>query len=276
MWIITVPLVIIGAAALTLAAARRNREESKFLPWDIPRVSATYTTIVGSLSGFAVASSIFVANLRVNLESAQFEQVIGLFLAGFIIFIGTAMMFGTVPNSPDLEREPNQHGSTQFITYALASINFYLGLSAIWFALRPLLLALDLPLVASIFTWILLFVAIAGATSLGIIIFHMTRFGNRVIILIPIVGFGIATLYRQVLAQNFPILWPSENSQLAFMVLQFVVAGIGFSTSNLLLWRVPSKVTGWRTRHRRENFLLALAQSAACSVALLWWAVTAP
>lgn len=276
MWVIAIILLILGAPALTLAIARRSRAESKVLLWDIPRVSATFTTIVGSLSGFAVASSIFVANLRVKEGSAQFEPVIGLFLTGFLIFIGTAMMYGTVPNHPDLKSKRSQPGSTQFTAYGLASINFFLGLSMIWFALRPLLLALDLPLVASIFTWILLFIAIAGASSLGIVVYQLTRFGVRIIILVPVVGFGLATLYRQAIAPFVPSLWPSGSPHLVFMMVVFAVAGIGFSASNLLLLRMSSKESTALTRHRREIRLLAFTQAAACSVALLWWAVTAP
>jgi len=276
MWLLGTALTIAAASAMTLAVARRITPESKILPWDIPRISATYTTIVGSLSGFAVASSIFIANLAVDRQAPEFESVIGLFLVGFILLVGTAMMFGTVPNHPAFGRGRSQPGSGQWVMYALANNNYYLGISLTWFGLRPLLMALELPGLASIFTWILLFVAVAGASRIGLFAYRLTRFGRAIVFLIPAVSFGVATLYRLVLVPLEPGLWPAESPSLAFAVVVFVVSAIGFSASSLLVQRVSSRASPPRTRRERESWLLALVQAASCSVAFLWWAVAIP
>jgi hypothetical protein len=165
MWILPVLATNIVAALLTVAVGSRKLEAKKLLPWDIPRAAATFTTIVGSLSGFAVATSIFVANLRVNQSSSEFESVMGLFLTGFIVLVATAMMFGSIPNHPRLTARQEQIGSAQTTTYALANVNYYLGIASTWLALRPLLVALQLPLMASMFSWVLLLVVIAGALT---------------------------------------------------------------------------------------------------------------
>jgi len=276
MWVPAVALAIIAVSAMTLAVGRRTKPEAKILPWDIPRVSATYTTIVGSLSGFAVASSIFIASLRVNHPSPEFESVIGLFLAGFVLLVGTAMMFGTVPNHPDFGSRRSQPGSTQLVLYTLANINYFLGISLTWFALRPLLLAVDLPVAASLFTWILLFVAIAGGARIGMFVYRLSRFGRPVVFLIPATAFATATLYRLGLVPLAPSMWPSGSPSLAFMMVLFVVAAVGFSASTLMLQRISSRESTERTRLARQDGLLAFTQAAACSVAFLWWAVIMP
>jgi hypothetical protein len=276
MWVAAVVLTIVAVSAITLAIGRRTKPEAKILPWDIPKISGTYTSIVGSLSGFAVASSIFIANLRVSHPAPEFEAVIGLFLAGFVLLVGTAMMFGTVPNHPDLASGRSQPGSTQLVVYTLANINYYLGISSTWFALRPLLLAIDLPMAASIFTWILLFVAVAGGSRIGMFVYRLTRFGSPVVFLIPAAAFGMTTVYRLVLVPLVPGLWPSESPSLALMMVLFVIAAIGFSASTLLLQRLSSHESTQPTRLARQDRLLAFTQAAACSVAFLWWAVIMP
>jgi hypothetical protein len=241
-----------------------------------PRVSATYTTIVGSLSGFAVASAIFIVSLRVYRGAPEFEVVIGLFLVGFILLVGTAMMFATVPNHPAFGPGRSQSGSTQWVIYALANTSYYLGISATWFGLRPLLLAVDLPMLASIFTWILLFVAVAGASRIAMFVYRLTRFGRPIVFLIPGISFGVATLYRLGLVPLVQNMWPAENPSLAFVIVVFVVGAVGFSASTLLLQRVTSLASPQPTRRKREDWLLMFVQAASCSVAFLWWAVAIP
>ncbi len=273
MWIVGVAVLLAIASVAALLVARVRGGEPRSPVWDIPRTSATNTTIVGSLSGFAVASSIFIANLRVNQDDRSFESVIGLFLVGFVTLVGTAMMFGMVPNHAEVDEAPQKSGSVQYIDFTLASIGYYLGLSAIWMGLRPLLLALDMTEVAGIFTWVLLFVAVSGAGRSAILIYRFSSFGRQIVLAVPLIALALTALYRLLLVPLFPALWPEGGAPLAMVLIMFVVGSSGFVASNLLIAGMSRAALNERVVRARELGLLAYAQVAACAVTLLWWAV---
>src|SRR5262245_66417216 len=68
--------------------------------WDIPRVGGLFTSIVGSLAGFSVASATFLSGQAATRGAERFELVIAMFLTAFLILISCAMGFATVPSAP--------------------------------------------------------------------------------------------------------------------------------------------------------------------------------
>jgi hypothetical protein len=273
MWLVGIAALMGFAVGAIVVVGRLRPEGPKIPVWDIPRTAATNTTIVGSLSGFAVASSIFIANLRINQDDRAFEPVIGLFLTGFVTLVGTAMMFGMVPNHPQVDGAADKHGSVQHIDFTLATIGYYIGLAAIWMGLRPLLIALDMPHVADIFTWILLFVAVSGASRSAIHVYRFSRFGRHIIAAVPLIALGLTAIYRLVLVPAVPQLWPSGDAPLGMVLIAFVVGASGFVVSNLLIAGMSAAELSTKSVARRHLGLLAHAQIAACAVTLLWWAV---
>src|SRR5688572_16768145 len=137
MWGVGAALLLLVTCSLCLFVTRRRAEQSAEI-WDIGGTARTYTTIVGALAGFSVTSAIFIANLTVARQSATFESVIALFLIAFLIFISSAMQFGTTPNLPAPPSE--LYATVQSYSYVLASTSYYLGLCLSWLGL-PLLLA---------------------------------------------------------------------------------------------------------------------------------------
>jgi hypothetical protein len=136
MWLVGILLLLAVAVAVSLRAGWRQAPPLAEI-WDIPGTARTYTTIVGTLAGFSVTSSIFVANLSVARQSTSFEGVMALFLVAFVVFVSSAMQFGTTPNLT--AAQPGPYRAVQGYSYLLANAGFYLGLCLSWLGL-PLLL----------------------------------------------------------------------------------------------------------------------------------------
>lgn len=240
-------------------------------PWDIPRVAQTFTTIVGTLAGFSVASAIFVANLTVARESPEFASLIGMFLLAFILFVATAQEFGTTPNLPN---EDDAHTTAMRFGYLLAMTGYFLALTLSWNALRLLLLAIGLHDVAEIFRWILLFVVVTGAARLSIQhVYLMTRVARSSTLLVPISGFLAAGLYRLVIVPAVDWLRPPANEPLIVGVLCFAVGACGFLLqSGLLASRSSARATGLVVRSG-EPVVVGFVATVTFVAGLLWAAV---
>ena len=70
--------------------------------------------------------------------------VIGMFLIAFLTFIGTAMIYGTLPAAPAGDASPERFLGWQRTIYVMANCGYFVGLSLSWFALRPFLIAIKL------------------------------------------------------------------------------------------------------------------------------------
>ncbi|HXF64326.1 MAG TPA: hypothetical protein VNK95_22040 [Caldilineaceae bacterium] len=286
MWLIGPLLLLVVVSLIIFVADRRPRLCAETSPWDIARVAGAFTGITGTLSGFAVASAIFMANMRINTGVPEFEIVMGMLLMGFLVLMGTAMMFGTMPNNPPTPTlstaaaagEPPSPVLTPFHAlqhrmYILANTQYYIGISLAWLALRPLLMALGMETVAGIFSWLLLFVTVAGANRLAMYVTRLTHVRRPVALLIPVLGLCAPLLYRILAVPLWPALWPSSNAILVFalIVCAFGLIGFAVNTANFFSYtEQPLATTG---QVLREKLLLVHVQATACAVALLWCAV---
>ena len=135
-WIVGVGAVLIVVVAATVAVGWR-RDELPTPLWDVSRMSASFTTVVGSLAGLSVASAVFLANLTAVRQSPDFGLVMAMFLIAFTILIATAMLFATVPNLVPPPPDDADYHRLQRASYLLAVMSYALGLSVAWFALRP-------------------------------------------------------------------------------------------------------------------------------------------
>lgn len=285
MWLIGPLLLLVVVSLVIFAADRRPRPCIETSPWDIARVAGFFTGITGTLSGFAVASAIFMANMRINTGVPEFEIVMGMLLMGFLVLMGTAMMFGTMPNNPptptlstattagDTPPALPPFDALQYRMYILANTQYYIGISLAWLALRPLLVALGMETVAGIFSWLLLFVTVAGANRLAMYMARLTHVRRPVALLIPILGLSAPLLYRVLAVPLWPALWPSTDAILVFalIVCTFGLIGFAINTANFLSYTErPISTAG---QLLREKLLLVHIQAVTCAVALLWCAV---
>jgi hypothetical protein len=270
-WLVGVGAVLVLAMAATVAVGWRRGALPAAL-WDVSRMSASFTTVVGSLAGLSVASAVFVANLTAVRQSSDFGLVMAMFLIAYTILIATAMLFATVPNLPAPPDDPD-YARLQRTSYLLAVMSYALGLSVAWFALRPLLLALDLIEVADVFVWVL-FVSLVGATlRVAMNLSRHAGYSAASLATLVILGIGLPIAYRA-LARAVPGLWPPVDASFIFTVLAFGIGTFGFLTETVLLG------TYRRSRLARVAFslehrvMLAYGAATVATSTFLWLAVS--
>lgn len=243
---------------------------------DVPKLSTTLTGIVGTLSGFTIASAIFLANLDTFRGTSSFAAVMGLFLIAFQILIATAIMFAIVPSLPGKTTQNGNAVRTQRVIYNLSSSTFFLGLSLSWLGLIPLLQGLELDFLAGLFAWLLLLALLAGATNLAI--FLHTHLGAKIMacLSIPPIGFVSALLYRLLAEMFVPALWPPGDPRLMFGIVGYVLASIAFGLQTAIVAsygrpRVQAVLRGYGHR-----FLIVFVQLTVTAVAFAWLSVVLP
>jgi hypothetical protein len=271
MWVAGICLVILIGVALTLAADRRPRPMPALPLWDIPRVAGSYTTIVGALSGFTVASSVFIANISGG--SREYEDTMGMFILAFLILIGATMEFATTPNlSSDVR--PSYLGDQQ-LSYTMANASFYLGIAISWLGLRRLVLAIGFEEIAMILTWVLLFSIIAGAVRLSMHAYRHTLANPIACFAVPPVALGLVLIYRYALVESWGGLWPAENESLSLAAAAFCVGGLAYGAQTLLLTLHGNQRWGRIVAAFGSKWLLVYNQAVVTMIFLVWTAVSA-
>jgi hypothetical protein len=273
MWLVGISVLLLVTCGLCLVVGRHAGQSTPDI-WDIAGTARTYTTIVGTLAGFSVTSSIFVANLSVARQSAAFESVMALFLIAFLVFISSAMQFATTPNLPNPKDEV--YLTIQGWSYVLANANFYLGLCLSWLGLPLLLVAIGLEYLADIFIWLVLFAILGGATrvsSSGLSVFALVEL--RVGLSILLVCFGAAALYRLVATEHVDDLLPAEHAPALFAVLCFAVAAVGFSLQSTVVGALRQESSAALTVKVARPLLLTYSAAVFTTTGLLWLAVHA-
>ena len=271
-WIVgTLILFAVGIAAI-VAIGWTPRATPSPPPWDISSQGGTYTGILGTIAGFSVASAIFIAGLDVARFSPVFATVMGMLLVAFLILVFSALIYASTPNLPRVDDQ----AVSQSLSHALANMCGCLGLTLSWLALVPLLQMLGLPSLAVTFTWLLLFVVVAASGWVALFAYHLTSATVRACLAIPILGFGLAALYRLVAARLWPAVWPATDAALKFAFVALIVAGVILNL-HLALLAAHGSEKGQRLL-RRDGHRLVLAYSAAYSLAvgLTWLAIAMP
>jgi hypothetical protein len=232
-WILGILLLLAGSVSLgVFAGSSKGRPAAEI--WDIPGTARTYTTIVGTLAGFSVTSSIFIANLSVARQSTNFEGVMALFLVAFVVFASSAIQFGTTPNLP--AGPSSLYRTIQGYSYLLANTSFYLALCLSWLGLPLLLSAIGLDYLSDTFIWLVLFAILGGAmrvSSSGLNVFA----GMELIlaVVLPLACFIFACLYWLAGSELWDQLLPERHVPTHFAVICFGVAGLGFSLQSALV-----------------------------------------
>lgn len=274
MWLFGMLGAFMFAAVAILLLGCGQRVRLRRPGWDVALVSQRYIFIVGSLSGFSVASATFLAGFIERTGSPSLLTVIGMFLTAFITFVGTAMIFAIVPANPTGEKPGEGSAEWQHTVYIFGNCGYYIGIALSWFALRPFLLAINLDFLADIYTWIVLFAVLVGAARLGLHFYLLTAHTALACISLPIVGFGVALVYRFVLVPFFPVLWPQENESLLLSVMLFALMALMFTADTFVLALEPKhRLAKWLI-NPKSGALLAYVQVIIVAVALLWTSIS--
>ena len=270
MWALGVTSLLRLAGGMSLAAGWRTREPQSEI-WDVAGTARTYTTIVGTLAGFSITSSIFIANLTVARESAAFESVMALFLVAFLLFISAAMQFGTTPN---LSSHPHDaYRTVQGYSYVLANQSYYMGLSLSWVGLPLLLSVVGLDYLANVFIWLVLFALLGGAVRMcaaGLNTF--VGVDLRVCLGLPVLCFALASAYRLGLATMLDSLLPAEHEIVLFAVTCFVLGATGFTLQSFGASSVRHEELGAAVARVGPRVLLPYTAGVVTASSLLWLA----
>jgi hypothetical protein len=274
-WLVGLLILILIGASLMLVLTRTSDERTLHTLWDSAITARGYTSIVGTLAGFTVASAIFLSNQIVSRGPAAFETVIGMLLIAFLVLVGAAMEFGSVPGPSTSERSEPDLRRIQNLSFLLGAASYYAGISIAWLALRPLLLVLGLRGLADLFAWVLLFVVFAAGARIGLFPYRLTEAPTRACLAITPLGFGLAIGYR-LLSVRFPALLPEEQAPLIFTVIVFLAVGLGYLGQSALYWgHANSRVEPLISRFG-DRLAVVYLETVVLSVALLWSAIAAP
>jgi hypothetical protein len=275
-WLVGVALLM--ATGVSIMAWLSREPDTRMLPplWDSAITARAYTSIVGTLAGFTVASAIFLSSQTVSRGPEAFATVIGMLLVAFLALVGAAMEFGSIPGGKATleETEPTLQRA-QNLSFLLGAAAYYAGISIAWLALRPLLLALGLPGLAELFGWLLLIVVIAAAVRIGLFPYRLTQASTRACFALAPLGLGLGLGYR-LLAIPFPALLPERDGPLVFTVLLFLTVGAGYLAQSALYWGYGNSRADLLVSRFGDRLAVAYLETVILSVALLWLAVAVP
>lgn len=274
-WLVGVAVLM--ATGVSIMAWLSREPDTRTLPplWDSAITARAYTSIVGTLAGFTVASAIFLSSQTVSRGPEAFATVIGMLLVAFLALVGAAMEFGSIPGKATLEETEPALQRVQNLSFLLGAAAYLAGISIAWLALRPLLLALGLPGLAELFGWLLLIVVIAAAARIGLFPYRLTQASTRACLALAPLGLGLGLGYR-LLAIPFPALLPERDGPLVFTVLLFLTVGVGYLAQSALYWGYGNSRAGLLVSRFGDRLAVAYLETVVLSVALLWLAVAVP
>jgi hypothetical protein len=268
MWIVGVSALLLISAGVSVLLALRERPTPALPLWDVTRVAGAYTGIAGTLSGFTVASAVFIADVtRGSLES---EGAVGLFILAFLMLIASTMLFATTPN---LTGELTQHYlSGRHLSYMMANTTFFVGTALSWLGLRLLLLAIGFSGFAGTLTWVLFAVLVLASLRLSMHLYRHTTINAMACFALLPMALGLAFLYWT-LGDSLDVLWPDQDQPLAIATVAFFVAGAAYAIQTLLLALHGHR--GWEELVARtgQRWTIAHAQASVTVIFLLWLAV---
>lgn len=264
-------VVLVALSALVAGGLTRRRALPAAETWDIPKVATTFMPIVGALAGFSIASTIFLANLNLVRESAEFPSLIGMFVIAFVTFVATGQEFGMTPS---LTPAPHPHyAKLQRLSYLIAMSGYFVALTVSWSALQLLLVAIGLAAIADVFRWVLLVVVLAGATRLATQhVYLLTTVARASCAAVPAIACAGAAIFRLGVVPATGLAIPA-NEPFVVSVACFAVAALGFGLQSLAL-ALHDHASAWRLVSAHwERGIVVYLQAVTVAVALLWLTV---
>jgi hypothetical protein len=175
-------------------------------PWNLAEAASRQVTILGGMGGFAVTAIVLLVTLgrsQPDLDRAQLDAVLVLFLVAWVSIGATAVMFS---------RPPTREGVDPVLLrlhYAFANDQHFRSIVMAWLAMVPLLLTFGLRRPAEMFA---LVVAVAGVGGMGLLLVVLHRLGFLRLVdmaAIPVAGIGGALAWAALVAV-LPALRSSE------------------------------------------------------------------
>jgi hypothetical protein len=263
------------SAVLTWFGWRKNEPAPELL-WEPRSFAASYTSVIGPLAAFSVASAIFMAGVSVNRQTLAFETMIGMLLVAYIVFTGTAMMFASTPGSVAGKSDDGKFLRLQRYSIAIAMLGYGVGVSIAWLTLSPLLIAIELKELADLFIWILLVTTFAASARWSLFMYRMFEVRRPAAMLMPGICLIAAGLYHLGANTWFPALWPAGNAPLTLTIVLFGIVVLGFATHSMMLnGHGAAPADRLIERHGHRMTIVAYGASTG-ALFLLWFALAFP
>ena len=238
--------------------------------WDLGGLGVDYAMILASFGGFTVTGAIFLAELREDGSAQAYADVIALFLTAFVILTGTAVSYATLRNAVHPEDSSIELQVSHRVMYVLATTCFFLGVCLSLLGLLPMLVAIGLAQVAQTFSWLLLFVVLAGGMRLGAWLHSLLGMEARAAILMPFISLGGALAYRAAASTVLPWAWPGSQATLLFSILVFVLAAFAFFIETSMI-RMQHRDDAHGALYRFGPALVPVYSSCGVTAILLVW-----
>ncbi len=246
----------------------KKNSPAPVLLWEPRSFAASYTSVVGPLAAFSIASAIFMAGVSVNRQTQAFETMIGMLLVAYIIFTGTAMMFASTPGA--ISDSGENFRRLQRFSIAIAMLGYGVGVSIAWLTLSPLLKAIDLGGLSETFIWLLLVTTFGAAMRWSLFMYRLFEVRRRPALLMPPVAFLAAAAYHLAAREAAPQSWPGHGAPLVLTILLFAIVVLGFAGHSLLLNAYdPDRENPWLAAHGHR--LAIVMYGVATGVLFLLW-----
>jgi hypothetical protein len=274
MSILALLLFLCALSGILLALGWRKNEPAPELLWEPRAFASSYTSVIGPLAAFSVASAIFMAGVSVNRQTPAFQTMIGMLLVAYIVFTGTAMMFASTPGRAAPARGDESFDRLQRFSIAIAMLGYGVGVSIAWLTLRPLLLAIELKALADTFVWVLLATTVAACARWMLFLYRLFETRRSVAALMLVLGLGCACAYYLLSGAVVPEFWPAGNAPLVITLILFGIVVMGFATHSLMLSSYGSDAFDATLARHGHRIVLVLYTAATGALFLLWFAVS--
>jgi hypothetical protein len=236
------------------------------LLWDIPRVAQIYTTVVGSLAGFASASLVFVARAGLDRPHPEFESMMALLLVAFLALAAAAMEFGNTPNA---DGGTDEFRRVQRLTFLVANVTLTQGICVSWLALRSVTLFAGLEVLSNAFAALMVLVVVMAGVRITQYLFDLTTACAPLCLVTPVLAMGAAGAYLLGLVPLAPWLAPGEHASVAFALVVALVALAGFGLQATIFSLQSAGVLDGRLGRYAEYAAVAHSHLAATSICLV-------
>jgi hypothetical protein len=274
-WILGTGACLVVSAYLTAFLNRRRTLPHQARLWDLGGLGVDYAMILASLGGFTITGAIFLAEIREDAGAQANADVIALFLIAFVILTGTAVTYATLRNAIQPDDAPFAMQVSHRVMYVLSTMCFFSGISLSLLGLLPMLMSINLPSVAQTFSWLLVFVLVAGGSRLGAWMHSLLGIDAVTALTQPLIALAGAAAYRFLMVPGLPSLWPSQ-APLSFGMVVFAITATAFVVESSMI-RMQHRDNAHRSVARLGPLLLPpLITALICAIDLVWLSLVYP
>lgn len=234
MWVVGLGALLLIISSAMLALNRGRRPPTNQAHWDVVGLGTSYSVVATMLSSFSVVTAVLVANLARAGDAQQMEQMMALFVLGFVMLVGCALMLATQRGALTADPTDVQAVRAQRVMHILSTGCLGISVNMSWLGLYPLLLILGLDRLAGVLALLLLFALAAGAARSGAWLYSMMGATMASSLGVTVVGIPAALAYGLGLVPLLPALSPPDGV-LALAVAVFLLCALAFVVETAMI-----------------------------------------